>query len=98
MPLKANAAFTYTGTLINQDGSVTFYLSCPNPGPNMPGDYAITLTSTEVAAVAGAGTLAQQGNALDAIVGPRIAAQYRPVSPAIAAALAVLPGRNLTVA
>ncbi len=97
MPLKANAIFKYTTSVINPDGSILFNLSCADPGANMPGDYSVTLTSTQVTAVAGSGTLNQQKAALDAIVIPTLTAQYRPTSPAIQAALNALPGQTVTV-
>lgn len=97
MPLKANAVFKYGVPVINPDGGITFLLSCSDPGPNMPGDYTVTLSSAQVATVAGSGTLGQQKAALDAIVITAIQTQYRPVSPAIQAALNALPGQTVTI-
>lgn len=98
MPLQANAAFVYTGSLVNADSTVTVCVRCALPGPDMPAMYSVTLTTAQVSSILAAGNNAQQLAALNVIVIAALIAANRPPISSIAASLALLPGQAFTVA
>lgn len=97
MSLQANAVFTFKDFKIQQDGSVLLYLTCPQPGDDMPGLYQVTLTPADVTTIQAAGTTTQQKQKLADIVKAYLIAQYRTPVSAIATALSTLIGSTLTV-
>ena len=94
--LRTGAVFTFVGFDLNTDGSVTLRLTCATPGDNLPGSYSVPLTVANIATIQAAGAQAAQLAALNTIVTAYLVAQYRP-SVVIAAALAALIGRTVTV-
>jgi hypothetical protein len=98
--LQANAVFTYGLGELNVDGTVTLHLTCGQPGPGLPGDFTVPLSTANVSTISGAGTQAQKKAALDSIVQAYIIAQYRipAATLAIQSALTALVGLTVTVA